>query len=225
MKATYLGHSCVQLELKSKTLLFDPFIRPNKLASKIDVAALKPDYILISHGHGDHIADLEEIHKNSNATVICIADITGWLGKKGIENVHAMNIGGSFKFDFGRVKMVNAIHSSSLPDGTYGGNPAGFVIDADDRKIYFAGDTSLHSDMQFLANEHLNWAFLPIGDNFTMGIDDAILAARMINCDNVIGIHYNTFPVIEIDVDEAKRKFSDANINFKIMEIGDSLIL
>ncbi|WP_026897388.1 metal-dependent hydrolase [Daejeonella oryzae] len=225
MKATFLGHSCIQLELSANVLLFDPFIRPNKLAAHIDVSQLKPDYILLSHGHEDHIADLEEIQKNSSAKVICIADMVSWLSSKGISNTHTMNIGGSYQFDFGQVKMVHALHSSSMPDGTYGGNPAGFIVDADGTKIYFAGDTALHSDMQFLADEHLDWAFLPIGDNFTMGVDGAIKASRLINCKNVVAIHYNTFPVIMIDEEETKRKFSAAGINLKILPIGDSIIL
>src|ERR1700709_193212 len=128
MKTTFYGQASFEIEIGGKKLLFDPFISPNPTASKIDVNSLKPDYILISHGHGDHMADLFTIQKNSGAKVICIAEIAGWLGGKGIEDAHGMNIGGSFNFDFGRVKMVSAIHSSSMPDGAYGGNPAGFVI-------------------------------------------------------------------------------------------------
>src|SRR5471030_2655272 len=154
MKFTYYGQSAFELETRGKKLLFDPFISPNPLAKHIDVSSLKPDYILLSHGHGDHVADVVTIKKQSGAKVICIADIGGWLGKNGIDNVHAMNIGGAFNFDFGRVKMVNAIHSSSMPDGSYGGNPAGFVIHADGKKVYFAGDTALTYDMKLLADEN-----------------------------------------------------------------------
>ena len=225
MIATFFGHSCVQLELAGKTLLFDPFIKPNKLASHIDIALLKPDYILLSHGHEDHMADLEEIQKNSSAAVICIAEISNWLSKKKIYNVHSMNIGGSYQFEFGRVKMVYALHSSSMPDGTYGGNPAGFIVRADGMNIYFAGDTAIHSDMNLFADEQLDWAFLPIGDNYTMGVDDAIKASRLINCKNVIAIHFNTFPEITIDEEVAKCKFADAGINFKILPVGDSIML
>src|SRR5476651_2523920 len=134
MKLTFYGHATVGLEIDGKKLLFDPFITPNPQAKHIDIHSLKPDYILISHGHGDHIADLEAIQKDSGALVICIADIAGWLGNRGISNKHAMNIGGSFDFDFGKVKMVYALHSSSMPDGAYGGNPAGFVITAKNGK-------------------------------------------------------------------------------------------
>jgi L-ascorbate metabolism protein UlaG (beta-lactamase superfamily) len=226
MKATFYGHSTVALEIDGKKLLFDPFITPNPQAKHIDIHSLKPDYILISHGHGDHVADLEAIQKDSGALVICIAEIAGWLGNHGISNTHAMNIGGSFDFDFGKVKMVYALHSSSMPDGAYGGNPAGFVITAKSgKKVYFAGDTALTLDLKLLADENLNWAILPIGDNYTMGVDDAIKATDFINCKNVIGIHYNTFPVITIDVEAAKEKFIKAGINVKLPAIGESVEL
>ncbi len=225
MKFTYYGHACFELETGARKLLFDPFITHNELAKHIDVNSIKPDYILLSHGHGDHIADLFAIEKNSGAKVICIADIVGWLGNKGITNIHGMNIGGGFNFDFGRVKMVYALHSSSMPDGAYGGNPAGFIIYANGKKLYFAGDTALTLDMKLLAEENLDWAILPIGDNYTMGVDDAIKAAEFINCKNIIGVHYDTFPVIKIDKKEATEKFSNAGLNLKLIAIGDSLML
>jgi len=225
MKITYYGHASFEIETGGKTLLFDPFISPNQLAKSIDVNRLRPDYILLSHGHGDHIADLETIQKNSGAKVICIADIAGWLHKKGISNVHELNIGGGFNFDFGRVKMVYALHSSSMPDGTYGGNPAGFLITAEGKKVYYAGDTALTYDMKLLADENLDLAILPIGDNYTMGADDAIKASGFIDCKNVIGMHYDTFPVIVIDKEETKEKFKKAGINLKLMAIGESITL
>jgi L-ascorbate metabolism protein UlaG (beta-lactamase superfamily) len=222
MKITYYGQSCVEIETGSTKLLFDPFITHNPLAKDIDINSFKPDYILISHGHGDHVADLVEIQKNSGAKVICIAEIAGWLGKQDIE-AHGMNIGGAFTFDFGRVKMVNAIHSSSMPDGSYGGNPAGFVIWAEDKTIYFAGDTALTYDMKLLADDNLDWALLPLGDNYTMGADDAIKACDFINCKNVIGVHYDTFPVIKIDKEETAKKFAAAGLNLKLPAVGESL--
>jgi L-ascorbate metabolism protein UlaG (beta-lactamase superfamily) len=226
MKVTYLGQSAIELEAGGKKLLFDPFITYNELAKGIvDVTSLKPDYILVSHGHGDHVADLVQVQKQSGAKVICIAEIAGWLGKQGIDNAHGMNIGGGFNFDFGRVKMVNAVHSSALPDGSNGGNPAGFVIFAEGKKIYFAGDTALTYDMKLLEDENLDWAFLPIGDNYTMGADDAIKAAAFINCKNIIGIHYDSFPVIKIDKEEVKEKFIKAGLNLKLPAIGESLDL
>lgn len=224
MKTTYYGQSCLSIETGGKTLLFDPFITHNPLAKHIDVNSLKPDYILLSHGHGDHVADLITIQKNSGAKVICIAEIATWLGNQGIE-AHGMNIGGGFNFDFGRVKMVNAIHSSSMPDGSYGGNPAGYVIYAEGKAIYFAGDTALTYDMKLLADDNIDWSFLPIGDNYTMGADDAIKACGFINCKNVIGVHYDTFPVIKINKAEVMEKFAKAGLNLKLPAVGKSLTL
>jgi L-ascorbate metabolism protein UlaG (beta-lactamase superfamily) len=225
MKTTYYGQSTFEIETGGKKLLFDPFISPNPMAAAIDISTLNPDYILVSHGHGDHVADLLAIQKNSGAVVICIAEIAGWLEKQGVKNAHGMNIGGGFDFDFGRVKMVNAIHSSTLPDGSPGGNPAGFVIYTNDKTIYFAGDTALTYDMKLLEDEKLDWAFLPIGDNYTMGAEDAIKASGFINCKNIIGMHYDTFPVIKIDIAEVKQKFEEAGIKLKLLQIGESMTL
>ena len=225
MKAIFYGHSCVELQLGQASLLFDPFISPNKLAAHINIRDIKPDFILVSHGHEDHMADLFEIQENSGATVICNADIGYWLNKQGISAVHGMNIGGGCDFNFGRVKMVNAVHSSSLPDGSYGGNPAGYIIHAAGKKVYFAGDTALSYEMKLLAEENLDWAILPIGDNFTMGIDDAIKAAEFINCKNIIGMHFNTFPPIQINEQEAVDKFQNAGLNLRLIPIGQSLEL
>jgi L-ascorbate metabolism protein UlaG (beta-lactamase superfamily) len=225
MKTTFYGQASFMIETGDKKLLFDPFISPNPLAKGIDINSLKPDYILVSHGHGDHVADLLQIQRNSGAKVICIAEIAGWLGKHGIDNAHGMNIGGGYNFDFGRVKMVNAVHSSTLPDGSAGGNPAGFLLYAEGKVIYFAGDTALTYDMKLLADENLDWAFLPIGDNYTMGADDAIKASSFINCKNIIAMHYDTFPVIKIDKDEVTEKFIKAGLNLKLLAIGESLDL
>jgi L-ascorbate metabolism protein UlaG (beta-lactamase superfamily) len=224
MKFTYYGQSAFEIETGGKKLLFDPFISPNPMAAHIDVSSLKPDYILISHGHGDHVADLVPIQQQSGAKVICIAEIAGWLGKQGIE-AHGMNIGGGFNFDFGRVKMVNAIHSSSMPDGANGGSAAGFVIYAEGKKIYFAGDTALTYDMKLLADENLDWAIIPIGDNYTMGVDDAIKSTTFFDCKNIIGVHYDSFPVIKIDKEEAVGKFIKAGININLPAIGERMEL
>jgi len=225
MKATYYGQSAFMLLLADKKLLFDPYISPNPLAKDVDINSLMPDYILLSHGHGDHVADTLAIQKNSGAQIICIADIAGWLGNKGVKNTHGMNIGGGFNFDFGRVKMVNAVHSSTMPDGAAGGNPAGFVLFVDGKKIYYAGDSALTWDMKLLADLELDWAFLPIGDNFTMDADDAIKASGFINCKNIIGMHFDTFPVIKIDKEEVKRKFENAGLNLILPTIGESIEL
>jgi len=226
MKLTFYGHSTIGLEINGKKLLFDPFITPNPAAKHIDILSLKPDYILLSHGHGDHMADLEAIQKDSGAQVVCIAEISHWLDvKMGIKNTQGMNIGGGHNFDFGRVKMVYALHSSSMPDGSYGGLAAGFVITAGDKKVYFAGDTALALDMKLLADENLDWAILPIGDYYTMSPDDAIKAAGFINCKNVVGVHYNTFPVINIDTELAKEKFAKVGLNLQLPGIGESIAL
>lgn len=220
MKITYYGHSCFLVEVSGHQLLFDPFITPNPKASAINIEALKPDFILLSHGHADHVADAATIQKQSNAKIISNFEITSWYNGQGIENVHGMNHGGAYAFPFGKVKYVNAIHSSSLPDGTYGGNPGGFIIEASEGNFYYAGDTALTMDMQLYGRRELKFAFLPIGDNFTMGIDDAITAAGLIKCNRIIGMHYDTFPPITIDHEEARRKFNNAEIELILFEIG-----
>ncbi|MGI4020660.1 MAG: metal-dependent hydrolase [Janthinobacterium lividum] len=225
MKVTYYGHATILLETEKAKLLFDPFITPNELANGIDIDSIKPDYILLTHGHVDHVADLFTIQTNSDATVICIAEIQGWLGNNDVDKTHGMNIGGGHDFDFGRVKMVNAIHSSSMPDGTYGGNPAGYVIYADGKTIYIAGDTALTYDMKLLEDEKLDWAFLPIGDNYTMGPEDAVKAAGFINCKNIIGVHFDTFPPIKLDHEATKAKFAAAGLNFTLPEIEQTIQL
>ncbi len=226
MKVKYYGQSCLELELKGKKLLFDPFITPNDLAKNIDVNQLNPDYILVSHGHQDHVADLETVVKNSKAQVITNFEITNWLGGKGIENVHPLNHGGGANFEFGRVKYTTAIHSSMLPDGSNGGNPGGFLITSDEGNVYFSGDTALTYDMKLIAEEaRLDLAILPIGDNFTMGVEDAIKASDFIQCNKVLGVHYDTFPYIEIDHMDAKIRFQKAGKQLTLMDIGEELDL
>lgn len=220
MNITYYGHSCFSIELNGKTLLFDPFISPNPKASAIDVNSVKADYILLSHGHEDHVADAETIAKNNNATVISTFEIVTWYGNKDVKG-HPMNTGGQWTFDFGTVKCVRAEHSSVLPDGTYAGNPMGFVITSGNTCFYYAGDTALTLDMKLIAERYqLDVAFLPIGDNFTMGIADAVDAARFVGAKKVIGMHYDTFGYIEIDHDAAKKAFADAGLELELMNIG-----
>jgi L-ascorbate metabolism protein UlaG (beta-lactamase superfamily) len=222
MKYTYYGQSSFLLETSSKKLLFDPFITHNPLAKNIDVKAIEADYILVSHGHGDHVADLVEIAKQTNATVIAMPEIIDWVQKQGVENVHPMNFG-KYTFDWGTVRMVVATHSSGLPDGSYGGNPAGFVIEADGKQIYFAGDTGLTVEMKILADLYkLNYAILPIGGNYTMDVDDALIATKYFECDNVIGVHYNTFPLIAIDTKVALDKFVRERKNLILPAIGET---
>ncbi len=226
MNITFLGHSSFLIETGSKTLLFDPFISPNPLAKDIKLEELKPDYILLSHGHEDHVADVEEIAKNSGATIIANFEVATWFGNKGIEKTHPMNHGGSWDFDFGRVKFVNAVHSSCMPDGSYGGNPGGFVIEADGKTFYYAGDTALTLDMKLIAEEfRIDLAFLPIGSNFTMGYKDAMKAAKFVNTKKVIGMHFDTFPYIIVNHEEALNEASKNGIELTILEIGASVQL
>lgn len=226
MKVTYYGHSCFEVVSGGKAMLFDPFITPNPLATSINISTINPDYMFISHGHEDHVADAVAIAGQSGCTCIGIWEITAWLRSQGIENVHPMNIGGSREFDFGTVKMVNAIHSSALPDGMPGGNPAGFIIQNAEDCFYYAGDTALHSDMQLIPRRfRLKCAFLPLGSNFTMDVQDAIEAARMLGTHTVIGMHYDTFGYITINHEDTHRAFQTAGFDLHLMKIGDSLTL
>jgi len=226
MNITYYGHSCFGVEVNGKNLLFDPFITQNELAKKIDIGKIKADFILISHGHFDHIADALVIAKRTGAKVVGGYEVTEWLGKQGIENRHPMNTGGKWKFDFGNVKCVNAVHSSTLPDGSNGGNPMGFIIESSEGSFYYSGDTALTYDMKLIGDyRKIDFAFLCIGDNFTMSVDNAIIASEFIKCPKVIGMHYDTFGYIKIDHQEAKNKFSQAGKELTLMEIGSTIKL
>lgn len=223
MNITYYGHSCFSVSVNGKTIFIDPFIKPNELAAGVDFDGLLGHYILVSHAHEDHIADLVELAKNTGAQVISNFEIVTWAEKQGITNVHPMNIGGSCEFEFGTVTMLNAVHSSSFPDGTYGGNPAGFLITVGEKRLYYAGDTALMTDMKLFGDYYKpTLAILPIGDNFTMGAKDAALAAEMLNCKDVIGMHYDTFGYIKIDKKEAEKAFNAKDCNLILMEIGES---
>jgi L-ascorbate metabolism protein UlaG (beta-lactamase superfamily) len=224
MNLTFFGHSCFLLETSKGKILFDPFITYNELAKNINVDEIVTDYILQSHGHSDHMLDLEGIAKRTGALVVASWEITEWLKKKGIENVHPMNIGGNWNLPFGKVKMVFAAHSNSLPDGTYGGVATGFIIEADGKRIYYAGDTGLTQDMKLIGEYwRPDVALLPIGDNFTMDVDDAIIASDFIQCKEIIGMHFDTFGYIKINHEEAIRKFILRNKTLHLMEIGSTI--
>ena len=195
---TWLGHGSVQLVTGGKTVLIDPFLtgQPTAPCKPDD---LKADFILVSHGHGDHVGDTVAIARRTGATVICNFELSQYFERQGLKNVHPQHIGGSHQHGFGRVKLTIAHHGSGLPDGSYGGNPCGFLLYLADGKIYHACDTGLFYDMQLIGDEGIDLAILPIGDNFTMGPDDALRAVKLIRPRKVIPDHFNTWPVIAQD--------------------------
>ncbi|KXK39816.1 MAG: metal-dependent hydrolase [Saprospiraceae bacterium] len=226
MTLRYLGQSSFQAEFGGKHLVFDPMIKANELARDIDIDTIKADYVLLSHGHSDHVEDAEHIAKNNNATLISNFEIVSWYQDRGLKG-HPMNLGGKFSFDFGTVKYVNAIHSSMLPDGSYGGASGGFVIWNNEKRFYFAGDTALTMDLKLIPMTcpKLDFAILPIGDNFTMGYDDAVLAAEFIQCDKIIACHFDTFGYIKIDHEAAKAAFKKEGKELIILSVGESIQL
>lgn len=228
MKAHYYGHSTFELKLDDGTsILFDPFITPNEAAAHIDISTINPGYILLSHAHEDHVADVVAIQQQSGAQVLAIVETAAWVKRQGVaeDKIVEFNFGGTVKTAFGSVKMVYALHTNGTPDGEYGGVAAGYVLTVGGQKIYFAGDTALTLEMKLLEHLELDWAFLPIGGHYTMDVDDAIKAADFIDCTRIIGIHYNTFPPIRIDKDEAIDKFGQHGRVLYLPEIGDAVDL
>ena len=224
MKFTYYGHACFSVEAGGKTLLFDPFISPNPLAKGIDLKKIAADFILVSHGHGDHVADVIEIANRTGATVIAPYEVGTWFEGKGVKTVQAMNHGGATKMSFGRVKLTSAIHSSSMPDGAYGGNPAGFVVETSDGNFYYSGDTALTYDMKLVGDlTKLQFAVFPIGDFFTMGIDEALRAAEFVGVTKFVGVHYDTFPPIKLDHDAALQAAKAAGKELLLPAVGESI--
>jgi len=225
MKITFYGHASLGIQINDINILVDPFITGNPKASGININEIKADYILVTHAHQDHILDVEAIAQRTGAIIISNFEIISHYEKIGMDG-HPMNHGGTWDFEFGSVKYVNAIHTSSFPDGNYGGQPGGFVIEGEHKNIYIAGDTALTFDMKLIPLQtKLDLAILPIGDNFTMGIDDAILASDFIQCDKILGYHYDTFGYIEIDHEVAKRKFFEKGKDLMLLEIGESIEL
>ncbi|MEL7251934.1 MAG: metal-dependent hydrolase [Bacteroidota bacterium] len=226
MRITFYGHACIATETKGKRLIFDPFISPNEMAAHIEVDSIKADYVLLTHAHGDHIADAESIAKRNDSTIISNFEIVTHYGNKGFKG-HPLAHGGKAKFDFGTAKYVNAIHTSSFPDGSYGGQPGGFVVWNEETCFYHAGDTALTIDMKLIPQTcpALQFAILPIGDNFTMGYEDAVIAAEFLKVDKVIGIHYDTFGYIKLDHEAAKKAFADSGKELILLSIGESIDL
>jgi L-ascorbate metabolism protein UlaG (beta-lactamase superfamily) len=226
MKFTYYGHSCFSVFAGGKTLLFDPFITPNELANAIDVDTIPADYIFVSHGHFDHITDAVRIAQRTGAMVLGNWEIYNWLNKNGMTNTNPINPGGQFTFDFGTVKCFGAQHSSSFPDGSYAGVASGFAFNTPDGNFYYSGDTGLTLDMQLVsAWTKLDFAVLPVGDGLTMGVEDAIKAARYVGVNKVVGVHFDTFGFIKIDHAKAIEAFKEAGMTLYLQKIGSEVEL
>ena len=222
-KLTYLGHACFTLEDEKHKIIFDPFLSGNPL-SKTKPEDIKVEAVLVSHGHGDHLGDAINIAKSNNALIIAPFELAMYCQKKGA-NVHPMHIGGSYNFDFGRVKLTIAHHGSAVVDEqiTYTGNPCGFVVNFAGKNIYHSGDTGLFLDMKLIGQMNkLDVALIPIGDNFTMGIEDAVKAVQFLKPKVVIPMHFDTFDVIKQDPQVFVKKLKGSRSKVKILKIGDS---
>ena len=217
---TWLGHGGFRVDTGSHTVLIDPFLTGNPAAAA-SADSIPADFIIVTHGHGDHVGDTVEIAKRTGATVIANFEITEWLSKQGVEKLHAQHIGGSHRHPFGTVKLTIAHHGSMLPDGSYGGNPCGVLLKLADGTIYHAADTGLFGDMQLIGEEGIDIAILPIGDNYTMGPGDAVRAVKLIRPKRVIPDHFNTWPAIAQDVEAwAQRVRSETSATPVVLKPG-----
>jgi L-ascorbate metabolism protein UlaG (beta-lactamase superfamily) len=226
VKITWLSHSGFKLDLNGTTVLIDPFITGNPLASQFDPAEMNADYILLTHAHGDHLGDSVEIARRTNAMIIGTWEIHVWMQNQGIQNTHGQNTGGGYQHPFGHVKLVKADHSSSFPDGTYGGQACGIILTVGNQRLYFAGDTALFSDMRLIGDMGIDLAFLPIGDNFTMGPIESLQAIQWINPKAAFPIHYNTFDVIQQDVVQwARHVHNETNAKAIVTDPGAEFTL
>lgn len=225
-KLTWYGHATLGLETAGYKLLIDPFFSGNPAAA-VNADQVEADYILITHGHGDHVGDTIKIAERTGAMAISNFEIAAWLDEQGVKKTHGQHLGGGFNHPFGYLKLTLALHGSALPDGSYGGNPAGFLLTTkDDLKIYIAGDTGLFGDMQLIGDEGIDLAVLPIGDNFTMGPDDALRAVKLIRPKHVIPIHFNTWDLISQDPKAwANRVEKETQTKVHVIKPGESFTL
>lgn len=229
MEITYLGHAGIHLATGTSRVVIDPFISPNEhaRAAGLNLASLDVDDLLLTHGHEDHVADAPVLAARAGVHVIANYEVAMWLQGKGAHAVLPMNHGGVLHRPYGKVRMVNAVHSSTLPDGTPGGNPAGFIIEAEGLRIYHAGDTALTMDMELIGRYWTpDLACLPVGDVFTMGPEDALAAAEMLECDRVLALHYDTFPPIALDKDRklrAQAAFAEIGKELIFLQIGEQI--
>ena len=222
---TWLGHGSWSINSGGHTILLDPFLDDSPVAL-VKSDKVEADFILVSHGHFDHVADVEKIARRTGAMIISNFEICEWYNSKGLDNVHAMNLGGGFDFPFGRVKMTLAHHTSMLPDGANGGNPAGFVVSLPEGNVYFACDTGLFYDMKLIGTCGLELAALPIGDNFTMGPDDALEAVKLLQPKRVVPVHNKTWPVIDQDAEAwAERVRTETTTEPMVIEPGETISL
>ncbi|OGN91368.1 MAG: metal-dependent hydrolase [Chloroflexi bacterium RBG_13_48_10] len=225
IKITWYGHASLSMEIGGFKILVDPFFTDNPAAS-VQAKDVTADYILVTHGHFDHVCDAVEIAIRTGAMVISSHEIAEWMGKQGVQKTHGQNIGGGHTHPFGYLKQVPALHSSSLPDGSYGGNPAGFLlVTQDGMKVYIVGDSGLFSDMELLGQEGIDLALVPIGDNYTMGPDDAYKAVELIKPKHVIPVHYNTWELIAQDAEKWAERVRKLGVKAYALKPGESITI